>query len=131
MWPYTNLADSRLRLLQKYLVLRQDPKSAGDAEKLGSYGRDVWGAYLLNGDLFVKQAHAEAAPAAYPDFGCNFETFTNADFLELETLGPMRKVAPGEIAAHTEHWSLHQNVHIQKWDDAELDRVLLPLVMGR
>src|SRR5271157_3225205 len=128
MWPYTNLADSRLRLLQKYLVLRQDPKNTGDAEKLGSYGRDVWGAYLLNGDLFVKQAHAEAAPAASPDFGCNFETFTNADFLELETLGPIRRVAPGEIAAHTEHWSLHKNVHIQKWDDAELDRVLLPLV---
>jgi hypothetical protein len=40
-------------------------------------------------------------------------------------------VAPGETAAHTEHWSLHKNVHIQKWDDAELDRVLLPLVTGR
>jgi hypothetical protein len=131
MWPYTNLADSRLTLLHKYLVLRQDPKNTGDAEKLGSYGRDVWGAYLLDGDLFVTQAHAEAAPAAYPDFGCNFEIFTNADYLELETLGPLRKVPPGEIASHTEHWSLHKNVHIQKWEDAELDRVLLPLVAGR
>jgi hypothetical protein len=131
MWPYTNLADSRLKLLQKYLVLRQDPKNTGDSEKLGSYGRDVWGAYLLNGDLFVKQAHAEAAAPAYPDFGCNFEIYTDADFLELETLGPIRKVAPGETAAHTEHWSLHQNIHIRKWEDAELDRVLLPLVTQR
>ena len=130
MWPYTNLTDSRLRLLQKYLVLRQDPKNTG-SEKLGSYSHDVWGAYLLNGDLFVKQAHAEAAPAAYPDFGCNFEVFTGADYLELETLGTLRKVAPGEVAAHTEHWSLHKSVQIQKWDDAELDRVVLPLVTGR
>jgi hypothetical protein len=130
MWPYTNLADSRLKLLQKYLVLRQNPKNTGDAEKLGAYGKDVWGAYLLNGDLFVKRAHAEAAPAEYPDFGCNFETFTNADFLELETLGPLRRVAPGEIAAHIEHWNLYKNVRIQKWDDGELDRVLLPLVVG-
>jgi hypothetical protein len=131
MWPYTNLADSRLKLLQKYLVLRQDPRNTGDSEKLGSYGRDVWGAYLLNGDLFVKQAHAEAAPPAYPDFGCNFETYTDADFLELETLGPIRRVASGETAAHTERWSLHKNIHIRKWDDAELDRVLLPLVSER
>jgi hypothetical protein len=128
MWPYTNLADSRLKLLQKYLVLRQDPKNAGEAEKLGTYGKDVWGAYLLHGDLFLKQAHAEAAAQEYPDFGCNFETFTNGDFLELETLGPIRKVAPGESTSHTEHWSLHKSVQISKWDDAELDRVLLPLV---
>jgi hypothetical protein len=131
MWPYTNLADPRLTLLQKYLVLRQDPKNTGYSEKLGSYGRDAWGAYLLNGDLFVKQIHAEADPPAYPDFGCNFETYTEADFLEIETLSPIRKVAPGATAAHAERWSLHKNVHIPKWDDADLDRVLLPLVTAR
>ena len=97
------------------------------AQKLGSYNRDTWGAYYLNGELFVKKA-SEAEPTAYPDFGCSFETFTNADFLELETLGPLSKVYPGHSITHTEHWTLHKNVHVAKWTDDELDRVVLPLV---
>jgi hypothetical protein len=127
MWAFTNLADSRWRLLRKYLVLRQDPKNAVP-QKLGTFNRDTWGAYLLNGELFVKRFQAAGAPASYPDYGCSFETFTNADFLELETLGPLLKLKPGETAAHIERWTAHKNVHIAKWDDDELDRVLLPLV---
>jgi hypothetical protein len=29
---------------------------------------------------------------------------------------------------HTESWSLHRNVKMPSWTDAELDRVLLPLI---
>jgi hypothetical protein len=29
---------------------------------------------------------------------------------------------------HTEHWSLHKNVKISSWTDAEIDRALLPLL---
>ena len=32
------------------------------------------------------------------------------------------------MTEHTERWTLHKNVHIREWNDAELDRVLLPLV---
>jgi hypothetical protein len=127
MWPYTNLADSRWRLLRKYLVLHQDPKNAVP-QKLGSFNRDTWGAYLLNGEVFVKRFQAEGAAASYPDYGCSFETFTNADFLELETLGALRKLKPGETVTHIERWTAHKNVHISKWDDDELDRALSPLV---
>jgi len=127
LWAYTNLIDPRLKLLQKYIVLRQDPKNSV-AEKIGSYNRDTWGAYLLNGELFVKKSPAEADSPAYPDYGCSFETFTNADFLELETLGPLVDLKPGETVSHTEHWSLHKNVQIAQWTDAEIERVVAPLV---
>ena len=46
----------------------------GDPQKLGSYNRHTWGAYLLNGELFVKRYEATGAPAAYPALGCSFET---------------------------------------------------------
>ena len=82
----------------------------------------------MNFELFVKRYEATADPDAYPDYGCTFETFTNADFLELETLGPMTTLAPGESVSHTEHWSAHRPVLIPKWTDEELDRVLAPLV---
>jgi len=46
----------------------------------------------------------------------------------MEPVGPLTKVAPGGWVEHIERWTLHKNVHIREWTDAELDRVLLPLV---
>jgi hypothetical protein len=127
MWAFTHLDDPRWRLSRKYLVLRQDPKNS-NPQKLGTYNRHTWGAYLLNGELFVKRYEAIAAPSAYPDFGCTFETFTNADILELETLGPLTTLAPGQSVSHTERWTAHRDVRLSAWTDDELDAVVLPLV---
>jgi hypothetical protein len=127
MWAFTHLDDPRWRLSRKYLVLRQDPKNS-NPQKLGTYNRHTWGAYLLNGELFVKRYEAVAAPSAYPDFGCTFETFTNADILELETLGPLTTLAPGASVSHTERWTAHRDVKLTTWTDDEIDAVVLPLV---
>jgi len=127
MWAFTDLADPRWRLSKKYLALRQDPDNPVP-QKLGSFHPRTWGAYLLNGELFVKRVAAEGDPTQYPDYGCSFETFTNADFLELETLGPLTDLPPGEGVSHVERWSAHRNVELTRWDDAELDEVVLPLV---
>ncbi len=127
MWAFTNLSDPRWRLLQKYLVLMQDPHNAVP-QKLGSFQPDTWGAYLLHGELFMKRVAAEGTPAQYPDLGCSFEIFTNADMLELETLGPLTKLDRGTTVTHTERWSLHRGVSVAEFNDAELDRVILPLL---
>ena len=127
MWAFTHLDDPRWRLSRKYLALRQDPKNS-NPQKLGTYNRHTWGAYLLNGELFVKRYEAIAAPSAYPDFGCTFETFTNADILELETLGPLTTLAPGQSVSHTERWTAHRDVRLSAWTDDELDAVVLPLI---
>ena len=127
MWAFTHLNDPRWTFTPKYLVLRQDPHNSA-AQKLGSYNRRTWGAYLLNSELFVKRYEATAEPAAYPDFGCSFETFTNREILELETLGPMITLGPGESVAHTERWSAHRPVVIREWTEAELDRALGSIV---
>jgi len=127
MWAFTHLNDPRWTFTRKYLILRQDPRN-DVPQKLGSFNRRTWGAYLLNNELFVKRYEASAEPAAYPDYGCSFETFTNAEILELETLGPLTTLAPGESVSHTERWSAHRPVVIPKWTDEELDRVLAPIV---
>jgi len=126
IWAYTDFSDKRWQFTKKYIVLRQDPKAA-EPQKLGHFNPNTWGAYLLGSDLFIKRAQADPSKP-YPDFGCSFETFTNADMLELETLAPLAKVAPGATAEHVERWSLHKNVRIPAWTDAELDKVLLPLL---
>ena len=127
MSAYTDLSDKRWRFTKKYMTLRQDPKNA-EPQKLGSWNQNTWGAYLLGTDLFIKRYQATGSPSGYPDLGCSFETFTNADFLELETVGPMTTLKPGASVEHVERWSLDKNVRISQWTDAELDRVLLPLV---
>jgi hypothetical protein len=126
MWAYTNLADPRWIFTRKYLLLKQDPHNS-DAQKLGLFNVDTWAAYLLNGEAFVKRATADASKT-YPDFGCSFETFTNNEFLEMETLGPLTKVLPGKTAEQVEHWALYRDVKPAGFTDEELTRVLVPLL---
>ena len=64
----------------------------------------------------------------YPDFGCSFETFTNNEFLEIETLGPLTRVAPKGSVTHVERWSLHRGIQLTQFTDAELDGVFQPLL---
>ena len=126
MWAYTNLADPRWKFTRKYLTLRQDPNNS-DPQKLGTFNADSWAAYLLNGEVFIKRAKADPT-ATYPDFGCSMETFTNNEFLEVETLSPMTKVAPGKAIENVEHWSLHRNVTLPAITDDAIDAAILPLV---
>ena len=127
MWAFTNLSDPRWTFTKKYMILRQDPKNTGQPQKLGTFHEQTWGAYFLNGEVFIKRSRADRNKK-YPDYNSSYETFTNQDFLELETLGPVTTVAPGQTVEHTERWSLNRNVKIASWTDGELDRVLLPLL---
>ena len=126
MWAYTNLADKRWVFTRKYVTLKQDPNNS-EAQKLGMFNPDTWGAYVLNGEAFIKRAQANPGES-YPDFGCSFETFTNNEFLEMETLSPLTKLPPGKIAEQVEHWSLHRNVKLTDLTDDAIDAVILPLV---
>jgi hypothetical protein len=126
MWAYTNLADPRWGFTRKYLTLRQDPANS-DAQKLGMFNTNTWAAYVLNGEVFVKRTTPDPTKT-YPDFGCSFETFTNNEFLEVETLGPLTRLAPGKTVELVEHWGLFRNVKLSALTDDELDRAILPLV---
>ena len=129
LWAYTNLADPRWAFHRKYLTLRQDPANP-EPQKIGSFHPDTWGAYALGDLLFLKRT--EAFPnRRYPDFGSSFETFTNADFLELEFLGPLRRLAKGQSASMSEYWTLKRGIDPGKWTESDLDRVLAPLLAER
>jgi hypothetical protein len=126
MWPYTDFSDNRWHFTRKYLTLRMDPKQAV-AQKVGTFNKNTVGAYLLGSDLFVKKSTAKD-PAKQPDYGCSYETFTNDQFLEMETLGEVTHLLPGASIQHLEKWTLFKSVHVATWTDAEMDRVLLPLL---
>ena len=104
IWPYTDFSDGRWTFGKQHILFRQNP-ALGPA-KLGLAQREGWAAYQLGGDLFVKHFDFDEQ-AHYPDGGVNFETFSNEDFLELETLGGLVDLAPGQTVTHTESWELH------------------------
>lgn len=127
LWSFTDFTDSRWVLGTEYIQLRQQTNPTGrfSEQMAGVYNPAGWGAYFLNGTVFFKTAPVTAG-APYPDFGCNFEVFTNPDFLELESLGPKVQLGPGESAGHTETWALFNNVPAGK-DDSWIRNAILPL----
>jgi hypothetical protein len=47
--------------------------------------------------------------------------------LELETLGPMSDLQPGESVEHIEHWRLFRDVPTPQ-NDGDVDRDVLPAI---
>lgn len=122
MWAYTDFSDPRWQLNCAHLVLRQNPRMHAP-QKAGIFCENVLCGYLLGNTLFIKQSRANPTHV-YPDFHCSFEMFTNGDFLELETLGPLVDLAPGESVSHSEIWSLHPDVYVDGLTDPELEAAL-------
>ena len=127
LWSYTDMKDPRISLGTKYITVRQD--SNGHATKIGLRHTEGWVGYLRSGLLFVKRFDRQPGQH-YPDLGCNFETFTNEDMLEVESLGQMTKFEPGSVVEHREVWELRKNVPAIS-DEASIDRVILPLVTSK
>ena len=127
LWKFTDMADPRWRWGTKYLSLRQADENA-HAQKVGLHNVQGWGAHLTDEQAFIiRITPAAGGPAALTDMGSNFETFTKAAFQELETLGPLTTLEPGQSVTHTEHWFLAKTGPIADTDEA-LDASLLPLV---
>jgi hypothetical protein len=107
IWSYTDFADPRWRLGTKYIHLKQEAQPTGRfrEQMAGIFNPAGWGTYLREGHLFVKRV-AIVEGAQYPDYGCNFELYSDPDFLELETLGPLVDLLPGQTVTHEEEWQL-------------------------
>lgn len=128
LWSYTDLADPRWKIGTKYIQLHQANNSASrfKQQMAGIFNPFGWGAYFRSGHLFVKKAKVQR-DTKYPDFGCNFEIYTDEHSLELETLGPLRNLKPGDTAEHTEHWWLFKDIQAGE-SESWIDDVVLPRV---
>ena len=124
LWPFSDMTDPRYRWGRKFIILRQ-----GDAgpTKFGLSHREGWVAYFNDGSLFVKTIEFREG-ATYPDYGCNFETFTNEEMLEVEALGPLVSLEPGEATEHTEEWRLFEGVAAPPQDESAMAEWIAPFV---
>ncbi len=124
VWPYTNLADSRLHFGKHYVTLRQDTNTT-QALKLGFDLNQAETYYCLGCDIFRKAYETYHPHEKYPDNNCSFETYTCATFIEVESLSPLKTVQPQETVSLTEHWSLHKKpCDIEFNNDESIDDLL-------
>lgn len=114
LWPYTDLASPQVFWGNHYILVHAE---MGGPFKVGFPNPRGWLAYWLGGTLFVKRAVFNAQ-AEYYDFGSSSECYCNSQFLELETLAPVSKLAPGESVTHSETWELYTDVDFPSDEDA-------------
>jgi hypothetical protein len=125
IWPYTDMSDPNLAWERRHILLSANLKSPF---KVGFPNPRGWLAYWNQGVLFVKRA-AYRPGAHYYDFGSSSECYCNQQFIELETLGPVSLLAPGDSLTHVEHWELHR-VESCPCDEAGVTGLVERLALG-
>jgi hypothetical protein len=126
LWPYFDFSDRRWTFGKKYIFLRQDVNKG--PTKIGLAHREGWVAYVNSGSMFVKRFDYRAG-AIYPDRGTRYQTFSNEDMLEMETVGELTTLAPGASAELVETWELHGSVP-DIHSEADVEQFVLPKLRG-
>src|SRR5665647_682546 len=75
--------------------------------KIGISNEEGWGAYINKGQMFKKEFFFDRK-GLYPDYGASYETYTDDNIIELESLGCLEVLAPGEETNHEEIWTIHE-----------------------
>lgn len=125
LWHYTDLSDPRWTFGRRFIRLQTDEKLE-TPQKIGVANKQGWAGYWRKQTLFLKRIQYQEG-AQYPDCGSNVETYTAGSFVEVETLGPLERLQPGQSAEHTENWSLHANVDVGS-SEASLEAALVAIV---
>jgi hypothetical protein len=125
LWSYARVADPRYRfgdrlveiahdrVVDAYPCVRADdgggeaagdraPRRRADESKIGVDSVAGWAAYLIGDTLFVTRAVVEAGPR--PDGGATLEAYSSREFIELEHLGVLATLSPGDAAVLREQW---------------------------
>jgi hypothetical protein len=120
LWTYSRNDDPRFILHDHAIEVRSAVLADGPVEgsfKVGTSARRGWAAHYREGLLLVKYAgHDESRE--YADMGASSQVYSHGGFTELESLGPLTDLDPGEAAEHHEDWVVHLV------DEAEAERLV-------
>jgi hypothetical protein len=103
LWPYSRWRDPRLQLADDLICVSGEP--IAHPLKIGIFNRQGWLGYF-SGDIFFCKRFIAQPELTHVDFNSNCEIYVSHQFLELEILGPLCSLAPGEAVRHLETWEL-------------------------
>jgi hypothetical protein len=123
LWPFTDLTDARW-YFGKDLITLHPTQARPSPQKLGILNERGWVACVWPHDVFMKRVPCEAR-SRYPDGGVNNEVYAEGDYLEIETLGGLVSLEPGEWTWHTERWTRFNGLEASHLADEEALHALL------
>ena len=104
LWPYTSGTDDRLDIGDHRITVKaraDKPVKVGCLSAIGIAG------YLVDG-LLVVLRFDPARAATHADLGCNLEVYCDDRTIELESLGPLATLGPGQSVIHDERWEIRE-----------------------
>lgn len=105
LWPYTDLDDPRLRFGRNAVAV--DAIAGDGPAKVGAAPGQGRVAYRLGSEVFEKSV-AVGSELPHADRNAAVQVYVGDDFIELETLGPLVTLEPGEATRHSETWELRE-----------------------
>jgi len=104
LWPYSSWTDDRLVLGELTLTVSAAP---GEPFKVGCLSHEGVVNYRRDGLSFTKRFEP-ALGSAHADMGANVEIYCDERGIELESIGPLVTLAPGESVTYDERWELRR-----------------------
>lgn len=105
LWGGTSLADERLRFEPDAIRATHLPMETSLKIGISSSTGEL---SMTNFGQRLRIEFAPLTPAQCSDCGCNAEVYLNRHIMELETLGPLTLLQPGESTTHTEYWHVER-----------------------
>jgi hypothetical protein len=122
LWSYSKMNDSRVYFGEKYITLKAD-ETVNGAFKLGIKTEDNNVSYFTNDTLFIKRF--DLKDGTYPDFDCNYESYTNFSMLEMESLSPLQEIGCNQTITHKEVWALYDlDTKVDPRNETEIEAIL-------
>ena len=104
IWPYSSLKDERLILENEYAIVTST--YLDQALKIGTFNPQGILDYRFENGLFFRKSFAVFPSLVHPEMGCNCAIYARNDFIEIESMSPIRILTPGEEICHTETWKI-------------------------
>ena len=104
LWPYSDINDERLIINNDSIVINSTER-VDKPLKIGTYNDDIKIFYTMDDIEFFKEYKGDKE-GRYPDYFCNFETYTCDALHEVESLSPFKTLDRNEEMSFEEIWTL-------------------------
>lgn len=108
-WPYTRLEDPRIGLRDGVVTIDAAGMTPDTGPvKVGTDGTEPWMAYVVGDDVIIIRPPSRPPPGAFADLGATLQSYACHRFVELETVGALTHLLPGEDRVLEQRWSVHR-----------------------